>query len=207
LKRGFAHHGLAAVAPSPDGIAQRYRLSDERAARLLERLDRTADLIDALGETEHVFELPGPGSAPLARARLRYAVGQDFGELQLETEAGVWGPAVFAAGPIERILAGIGFREISRRFVVARRYALHAARIRVAHVAPIGWFCELVPSEGVDLRALVAAMSPSAEAPGPERRGSERRAGDRRRDRLNLATDRRVNADRRVGDRRLVAPS
>jgi len=207
LGRGFAQSGLAAVASSHDGIAQRFRLSDERAARILERLDRTADLVDALGETEHLFELPGPGSAPLARARLRYAVGQDFGELQLETDADEWGPAVFAAGPIERILAGIGFREVSRRFVVARRYALQAARIRVAHVAPIGWFCEIVPPEGVDVRAIVAALGQSADTLTAERRVAERRDGDRRRAGLNSPVERRARAERRVGDRRLVSLS
>jgi len=74
-------------------------------------------------------------------------------------------------------------------------------------VAPIGWFCEIVPPEGVDVRAIVAALGQSADTLTAERRVAERRDGDRRRAGLNSPVERRARAERRVGDRRLVSLS
>ena len=204
------------AGPLRDG-SHRYRLSDERAARLLARLDATAELVDAVGQTEHVFELENERTGR-TRVTLRFTLGQEFGELAIEGDGALLsGAPVYAAGPIERILAGIGFHEVGRRVVVARRYRQHAALIRVAHFDPIGWFCEITPADVMEPTALlnvvqsvrddITAAETTATHATAERRVSERRGTERRAAATPRYDERRTSVDRRIGDRRLSALS
>jgi hypothetical protein len=190
--------GLAAM-----DHGRRYRLADARVSSLLAVLDRDAELLGADGQTELTFE----GGRPAAgRVTLRFRVGQEFGELQVSGADGRTTDAnVYAAGPIERILHAIGFHEISRALVLAQRYRFKGAEIRVAHVTPLGWFCEIKPAAEEDLPAIMAALGQSP-SPAAERRAAARRAAARRAQRTEFdGAERRTTPDRRLGDRRLTA--
>jgi hypothetical protein len=180
---------------------RRYRLADTRVSTLLAALDADAELLDADGETELTFE---SGRAAAGRVTLRFRVGQEFGELQVSGPDGRRTDAsVYAAGPIERILHAIGFHEISRALVVARRYRFKGAEIRIAHVKPLGWFCEIKPAREEDMPEIMAALAASP-SPSLERRAAERRAAARRMQRTEYGEkERRTTWDRRIGERRL----
>jgi hypothetical protein len=165
-------------------------------------LDREAELLGADGQTELTFE---SGRAAAGRVTLRFRVGQEFGELQVSGPDGrTTDASVYAAGPIERILHAIGFHEISRALVLAQRYRFKGAEIRVAHVTPLGWFCEIKPAREEDMPAIMAALVQNPP-PATERRALDRRALARRVRRTELGeTERRRTPDRRLGERRLT---
>ena len=208
-------HALPAV-----DSGRRYRLSDERAAALLALLDASADTLSAEGHTEQIFQFLRTGARPpTPQVTLRHTVGQDFAELRLTGPDGLASSAqVYAAGPIEWILSGLGFREVSSVVVVARRYVLHGAEIRVAHTKTQGWSCELRPPALTDLPSLVAKLgaalpaeqslnAPAARATefSADRRQAERRASERRASDVGSGgVQRRVPAERRLGDRRFL---
>jgi len=209
--------GLAAI-----NYARRYRLAETRASALLLFLDAHGELLGAEGQTELTFEqLRAAAGQLIARVTLRFRVGQEFGELQVIGPDGRTSDArIYAAGPIERILHAIGFREVSRALVVARRYRFQGAEVRVAHVKPLGWFCEVRPGRGEDLSVILAGLGVAqlAEAHvtedelarseffSPDRRRTARRATERRSSRIEFAgQERRGSPDQRVGDRRLTA--
>jgi hypothetical protein len=180
---------------------RRYRLADTRVSSLLAVLDVDAELLDADGETELTFE---SGQAVAGRVTLRFRVGQEFGELQVSGPDGrTTDASVYAAGPIERILHAIGFHEISRALVVARRYRFKGAEIRVAHIKPLGWFCEIKPGREEDMPGIIAALG-GTQSPSMERRAAERRAAARRAQQAAFnAAERRTTSERRLGERRL----
>jgi len=211
--------GLAAM-----DRARRYRLAEARASAMLALLDAKAVLLAAEGQTELAFELDRAHSGQSApRVTLRFAVGQDFGELQLAGDEGGTSVAhVYAAGPIERILQAIGYREVSRAVVIARRYRFHEAEVRIAHTRQLGWLCEIRAERVEDLPGVVNALGAAdlvdAASGGAstlprrstevERRASDRREAERRSSRFPfLGSDRRTMTDRRVGDRRLAVPT
>jgi len=202
--------------------ARRYQLSEARASRMLALLDTNAELLEAQGQTELTFELDRATSGQLApRVTLRFSVGQEFGELHVADATGSTSVAhVYAAGPIERILQAMGFREVLRAVVIARRYRFQDAEVRIANVKPLGWFCEIRPERAEDLARVVTALraadQPAAESNGDaqaphglssvDRRALDRREAERRRPRVAfLGGDRRGMPDRRIGDRRLTA--
>jgi hypothetical protein len=213
----------------PAGLAamdrtRRYRLTEARASAVLALLDANAALVAADGQTELAFEMDRALSARRApRVSLRFGVGQDFGELHLvDADGGTSVAHIYAAGPIERILQAIGYREVSRAVVVARRYRFHDAEVRIAHIRQVGWVCEVRTERAEDLTRVVAALghagiadAASAGTPSAPRRWSEveqrtsdRRAAERRASRFQfLGNDRRTMLDRRVGDRRLTVPT
>jgi hypothetical protein len=86
--------------------------------------------------------------------------------------------------------------------------------VRVAHVDPVGWFCEISAAEpallddalgalitGLD-RAAARAPEGGAAVAAQERRGVQRREGERRRQVSPVVADLRARHDRRLGDRR-----
>lgn len=184
----------------------RYQLGEARASAMLALLDASAELLSAEGQTELAFELDHASAGQLPpRVTLRFSVGQEFGELRVaDSDGGTSVAHVYAAGPIERILHAIGFRELSRAVVIARRYRFEGAEVRVAHSKPVGWYCEIRPDLVEDLPRVASALG-AANLP-TERRLSDRRDGERR---LRLfqfmESDRRTSPDRRGGDRRLAA--
>jgi len=194
---------------------RRYLLADHRAAALLAFLDSRAERLGAEGHLEQTFE------HLLTRVTLRFTVGHDFGELEVHGQDGLTSEArVYAAGPIERILRAIGFREVARQLAVSRRYQFHGAVIRVAHAKPLGWFCEIRPAPPGDSTALsdlIAAARgahPSFDAagwgagsPGGERRILERRIVERRTSSQGTVREERRTHERRTGDRRLALPA
>ncbi len=207
-------------APPAVDSGRRYRLSDERAAALLALLDRRAEALGIEGHTEQTFQLLRTGVRPSTpQVTLRHTVGQEFAELRLSGLGGLTSSAqVYAAGPIERILNGLGFREVSSVRVVARRYEFNGAEVRVAHANAQGWSCELRPPTLEDLPSLVAKLGaalptePSSSAPvipatslSADRRRSERRAAERRAAEVEVAgAQRRTAVERRLGDRRFL---
>jgi len=204
-----------APAPGETETGRRYLLADHRAAALLAFLDSRAERLGAEGHLEQTFE------HHLTRVTLRFTVGHDFGELEVHGRDGLTSEArVYAAGPIERILGAIGFREVARQLAVSRRYQFHGAVIRVAHAKPLGWFCEIrsaPPGSSPALSELIAAARnahPSfdgvgwdAGSAGGERRVSERRTMERRTTSQGTLRQERRTHDRRTGDRRLLAPA
>ena len=201
--------------------ARRYRLAEARAARLLGLLDVNADLIGAEGQTEVTFEhVRAAAGEPVDRVTVRFRLGEEFGELHVVEPGGSTSVArVYAAGPIERILEAMGFRQVSRAVMVARRYRFQNAEVRVAHVKPLGWFCEIRGEDGANLADVIDALSDAAlsaaavgSGVGPvagsleEQRSYDRRRTERRRASLRLiGHDRRTTPERRIGDRRLIA--
>jgi hypothetical protein len=208
-------HALPAVESG-----RRYRLSDERAGALLALLNTSADALGVEGHTEQTFQLIRTGMRPSSpQVTLRHTVGDEFAELRLCGSDGLTSSAqVYAAGPIEWILSGIGFREVSTSLVVARRYVFDGAEVRVAHATPQGWSCELRPPALKDLASIVAKLGSalpaeqSSNAPvaratafSPDRRQTERRASERRALDVEFAyAQRRTPVERRLGDRRFL---
>jgi len=210
---------MSHALPAVDG-GRRYHLSDERAAALLALLDTSADALGIEGHTEQTFQFLRTGvRQPIPQVTLRHTMGQEFAELRLRGADGLTSSAeVYAAGPIEWILSGLGFREVSSVLVVARRYLFNGAEIRVAHAKPQGWSCELRPPALGDLPSLVAKLGAALPAEpnlsaivahatpsSPERRQAERRATDRRTsDAVFAGVQRRATVERRLGDRRFL---
>jgi len=189
----------------------RYRLAQARAARLLELLDAKAEMVDVEGHTDEVFELSGDGAPSRARVTLRFTIGQEFGELEIVTGEGPHTSAsVYAAGPIERILLGLGFVRVGRGFVIGRCYRVQEARVTIAHTSDVGWSCEIASRDARDLGSVLGFIADAersaafdSAAPSEDRRRAERRIGDRRKRVRVDAPQRRASTDRRFGERRL----
>jgi adenylate cyclase class IV len=197
---------------------QTYRIPVDRVDELLRRLQQSGRWLGIDAEAEVFLDHPllrlGERSQSLV---LRLRVDHGFGELRIDGDYPERAPAeVYAAGPIERLLRAIGFRQVFRLVTLRQRYTVGPASVRILHVEPLGWYCE-VEDGGSGLRDLedqlgitgCAKESASfgdlarAAAPQLERRQSARRRGSRRS--LNpgpRGADRRAGRERRLRDRR-----
>jgi adenylate cyclase class IV len=145
---------------------------------------------------------------------LRFRPDHSFGLVRMDGHTGAGPPPeIHAAGPVERILQGIGFRPIFRTVTLRQSYFVCGRRVQVLHVDPLGWYCEFEADDdgfasemerrlGLDPRDREGGSYGDlarAAARGLERRRSERRRRERRRTPVVPKAERRSGRDRRDG--------
>jgi hypothetical protein len=144
---------------------------------------------------------------------LRFRLDHSFGLIRMDGHAGAGPPPeIHAAGPVERILQGIGFRPIFRTATLRQSYYLGGERVQLLHVEPLGWYCEFAAENdgfaqemerrlGLDPGERESASYGDlarAAARGLERRRSERRRRERRRTPAAPKAERRSGRERRA---------
>jgi adenylate cyclase class IV len=195
-----------------------YRVPVNSVAELLRRLHQDGRWLGIDAEAEVFLDHPLLRLADRSQSLvLRLRVGHGFGELRMDGDDQERATVeVYAAGPIERLLRAMGFRTVFRLVTLRQQYQFGAASVRLLHVEPLGWYCE-VENDGTAQRELEdqlgiagyakepASFGDLARAAAPEldRRQSQRRHANRRSPSLIArGAERRAGRERRVDDRR-----
>jgi adenylate cyclase class IV len=189
----------------------------ERVDVLLGRLQQHTEWLGIESEAEVFLDHPllrlGDRSQSLV---LRLSVDKAFGQLRIDGDPGRAPAEVYAAGPIERLLRMMGFHPVFRLVTLRQQYKVGPASIRLLHVDPLGWYCEVENADSAngqfedelglaDFVREYASFGDLARAAAPRldrRQAERRRAGQRSPDARGHATERRAGRERRVHDRR-----
>lgn|GEM_PF-2088068 len=197
---------------------QTYRIPADRVGEVLRRLQASGRWLGIDADAEVFLDHPLLRLADRSQSLvLRLRVDHGFGELRIDGEAPGPMPAeVYAAGPIERLLRAIGFRQVFRLVTLRQQFRLGPASVRLLHVQPLGWYCEIeddgsglgdiedqlgiagYAKESASFGDLARAAAPQLERRQSQRRGSARRASSF----SGRPIERRTGRERRLQDRR-----
>jgi len=151
---------------------RKYRMPPEAVDPLRGRLAREGRPVRAGIERDVFFDHPAIGlSQDDRRLRLRMRAEDGMQELTYKSPRRIVGvdkvraelTAVVAAGPVEPLLAELGFRPVTT--VLKRRevYVLGDAEVTLDHLEAHGWFCEveaLQPGADLDQIAFALGLTP-----------------------------------------------
>jgi adenylate cyclase, class 2 len=151
---------------------RKYKVPDLSVADLRKRLENDGRWVRAGAEGDVFFDHP---SLHLQdddrRLRLRFRDEGGVQELTYKSSREMHGvdkvrreiTAVLVSGPIEELMAELGFRRI-RKFVKLREvYILGEFEISLDHLDGAGWFCEieaLTPDADIDAMAYELGLRP-----------------------------------------------
>lgn len=196
------------------GARRAYRVAPEQVQGLLSLLNGSGAWIGMDADAEVFMDHPllrlgDRGQSVVLRFRLDHS----FGLLRMDGQRGAGPPPqIHAAGPVERILNGIGFRPIFRTVTLRQSYYVDGERVQLLHVEPLGWYCEFEAENEASVGQMERrlGLDPAdwesgsfgdlarAAARGLERRRSDRRRGERRRKPAAPKAERRSGRDRRA---------
>lgn len=132
------HHG-----PTIRGT-RAYPVSDTAAADLIRRLSAMGELsdLDAEGRVLLGRAAGSPTLEPTVVLRMR--LSQTAARVSVEPDAeSTAGLAISASGPVEELLATLGFHPVQRFATLRYVFTLAGGRVDVVHADPTGWSCEL----------------------------------------------------------------
>src|SRR2546430_8352506 len=151
---------------------RKYRLQDGQVNDLRERLARDGRWVRAGAEGDVFFDHPDLHlQQEDRRLRLRFRDEGGVQELTYKSPREIHGvdkvrkeiTAVLVSGPIEELIAELGFRRI-RKFVKLREvYIIGEFEISLDHLDGAGWFCEieaLTPDADIDAMAYELGLRP-----------------------------------------------
>jgi adenylate cyclase class 2 len=151
---------------------RKYRLPDGTVDDLRKRLEQEGRWVRAGAEGDVFFDHPNLNLQDAdRRLRLRFRDEGGVQELTYKSPREIHGvdkvrreiTAVLVSGPIEELIAELGFRRI-RKFVKLREvYILGEFEISLDHLDGAGWFCEieaLTPSADIDAMAYDLGLRP-----------------------------------------------
>lgn len=151
---------------------RKYRLLDDQVVELRERLSREGRWVRAGAEGDVFFDHPALHlQQDDRRLRLRFRDEGGVQELTYKSPREIRGvdkvrreiTAVLVSGPIEELIAELGFRRI-RKFVKLREvYVLGEFEVSLDQLDGAGWFCEieaLVPDADIDGMAYDLGLRP-----------------------------------------------
>ena len=151
---------------------RKYRLPDLAVPELRRRLEETGRWVRAGAEGDVFFDHPLLHlQHDDRRLRLRFRDEGGVQELTYKSSREMHGvdkvrreiTAVLVSGPIEELIAELGFRRI-RKFVKLREvYVLGEFEISLDHLDGAGWFCELealTPDADIDAMAYEIGLRP-----------------------------------------------
>ena len=151
---------------------RKYRIPDDVVDGLRKRLEGEGRWVRAGAEGDVFFDHPNLHLQDAdRRLRLRFRDEGGVQELTYKSPRELHGvdkvrreiTAVLVSGPIEELIAELGFRRI-RKFVKLREvYILGEFEISLDHLDGAGWFCEieaLTPTADIDAMAFELGLPP-----------------------------------------------
>ena len=151
---------------------RKYRLSDGIVSDLRKRLEGEGRWVRGGAEGDVFFDHPDLHLQDEdRRLRLRFRDEGGVQELTYKSPREMHGvdkvrreiTAVLVSGPIEELIAELGFRRI-RKFVKLREvYVLGEFEVSLDHLEGAGWFCEieaLTPNADIDAMAYDLGLRP-----------------------------------------------
>jgi adenylate cyclase class 2 len=151
---------------------RKYRLPDLAVSDLRKRLEAEGRWVRAGAEGDVFFDHPDLHlQSEDRRLRLRFRDEGGVQELTYKSPREIIGvdkvrreiTAVLVSGPIEELIAELGFRRI-RKFVKLREvYVMGEFEVSLDHLDGAGWFCEieaLTPTADIDVMAYELGLRP-----------------------------------------------
>ncbi|MDP9245189.1 MAG: class IV adenylate cyclase [Chloroflexota bacterium] len=151
---------------------RKYKLPDMAVPDLRKRLENEGRWVRAGAEGDVFFDHPALHlQNEDRRLRLRFRDEGGVQELTYKSPREMHGvdkvrkeiTAVLVSGPVEELIAELGFRRI-RKFVKLREvYVLGEFEVSLDHLEGAGWFCEieaLTPSADIDIMAYDLGLRP-----------------------------------------------